>query len=65
MGFGEEAIHEKVAGGVVTLDIKVIPAGCPEQSAVEVVVFVTWGTGKTWTEKGYELPVHPNAVAVT
>jgi hypothetical protein len=38
---GDEAVHENVAGGFVTLDTSVIPTGCPEQMVFEVVVFVT------------------------
>ena len=63
-GFGDEADQEKVAAGIVTLEINIIPAGCPEQIEVSVGLLVTWGTGKTSRSNVLGSPVHPSAEAV-
>ena len=65
VGFGDEAVQEKVAAGFVTLDVRMIPAISPEQMAVSVELLVTWGTGKTSMVKVLGSPVQPLAVAVT
>jgi hypothetical protein len=59
------AIQLKVAAGIVTLEVRLIPTCCPEHIDFVRTVFETVGKGNTVTVFGVGEPVQPSAEAVT